>query len=373
MSLAKGVSRVNLLLVAKLDRYSRAVNTITNYIRVGTDLGHHVALFGEPNPEFSSLPYSVDVGAFDFAVFVVYETDDFPDLPHLARLLDRIPRERRIIIDCCGRYNETIQVEHDVNHFPRLDGHQGWEWVAGFQAVADKILQPTLTPLRDDVRPFLFHGYDPSAVARPYPSAAEAARAWSNGANGGKPYGAVYVGHNWQRWTQMRPFLEAIGALRDDLGPIRLAGWGWDKRPDWAVELEVGGVDVDPAVLERLGVEATLGVAFDEVIGFVSQARFCPIFHRPLFNHLGLVTNRIFETFCADAIPLLALSPDLIEAIYGAGARPLALGDDAAAQLADMLRGPELYWDAVLKVRNHLAEHHSYRQRFRELLAILEE
>jgi hypothetical protein len=37
-----------------------------------------------------------------------------------------------------------------------------------------------------------------------------------------------------------------------------------------------------------------------------------------------------------------------------------------------MLRRPEAYWDAVLRVRAHLAREHSFERRFKELLAVLE-
>jgi len=363
---------LNLLLVAKLDRYARAINTITQYVRAGKDLGHNVSVFGEWRSEFSWLPHSLEIGAFDFAVFVIYETDDFPELPHLARLLDDIPRERRVIVDCCGRYNDTVQVEHDSNHFQKLDGHHGWEWIEGLRAVSDNILQPTLRPLRGDVRPFRFHGYDPTAVARSYSSAGEAASAWSGATNGVKPCGVAYLGSNWQRWTQMRRFLEAIEPIRDKLGTIRLAGWGWDQRPDWASELGVSGVDVDTTLLGRLRVETTPGVTFDNAISFMSQAHFSPIFHRPLFNYLCFVTNRTFETFCADTIPLLILPDQLIESIYGPEARLLAPHEDLAWKLDDIMRHPEMYWDVVLKTRRHLAQHHSYRKRFQELVTILE-
>jgi len=84
------------------------------------------------------------------------------------------------------------------------------------------------------------------------------------------------------------------------------------------------------------------------------------------------VTNRTFEMFSSDAIPLLMLPEDMVEAIYGADARPLTPGDDVAACLEDMLRRPDTYWEAVLKTRGHLSVHHSYEKRFRELLAILE-
>src|SRR5262249_47238016 len=160
--------------------------------------------------------------------------------------------------------------------------------------------------------------------------------------------------------------------LREELGPICLTGWRWDQRPDWAKELGLAGVDVDPELIRRLGVETKWTVPFHSVIGLMGQARICPIFHRPLFNELGFVTGRTFETSCADTIPLLMLPDDLIEAIYGPDAELLAPGGDVAGRLRDVIRHPEVYWDAVLKVRAHLARHHSYQRRFEELLAILE-
>jgi len=363
---------MKLLIVSKLDRYARAVTTISKYVQVGKALGHEVAVFGEQLSNVPSVPYSLDVSKFDFAIFVVYETSDFPDLPYLARLLDGMPKERRVIIDCCGRYNETIRIEHDFNHLEKMDGHQGWEWIEGLQAVSDRILQPTLSPLRTDVRPFLFHAYDPGVALRPDSTPHQATQTRPGNGHGGKPYGLIYVGNNWQRWTQMRRLLEAIEPLKNDLGPICLAGWDWEKRPDWAIQLGVRGADVDPALLDRLGVERRNAIPFDEVIEFVGQARFTPVFHRPLFNRLGLVTNRTFEMFCSQAIPLLMLPEDMVEAIYGADARPLTPGDDVAACLKDMMRRPDTYWEAVLKTRGHLSVHHSYEKRFRELLAILE-
>jgi len=361
---------MKLLFVSRMDHYARSISTITKLARAGSSLGHEVAIYGEQSSEFP-VPYSLDVARFDFAIFVVYDPEDFPDLPYLARLLDGMPKARRVIIDCTGRYNDTIRVEHDFNHLQKLDGHQGWEWIEGFQAVGDKILQPTLKPLRSDVIPFLFHGYDPAAVAGTYSGPDEAAHVWAQRDGDGKPYGLTYLGNNWQRWTQMSRFLEAIAPIREDLGRVRLAGWGWDQRPDWAIELGLHGVDVDPTLLERIGVEVQGGVPYDQAVQFVGQARFCPVFQRPLFNQLGLVTNRIFETFSADTIPLLMLPEPIAQAVYGGHARALAPGEDVAARIADVMRCPEVYWDAVLKTRAHLAQHHSFDQRFRELEAIL--
>jgi len=364
---------LRLLFVSKLDRFARGVNTVVHYVRTGRMLGHDVAVFGEQLSEIPEIPYSLDVEAADYAVFVVYETSDFPDLPYLARLLDGIPRERRIIIDCCGRYNDTVRVDHDFNHLEKLDGHQSWEWLEGFQTLSGKILQPTVAPRRADVRPFLFHGFDPSAVARPYTSAQEAARTWRESPDGDRPYGAVYVGNNWQRWSQLRPLIEALSELKDQVGPLCLTGWDWDKRPDWAVELGLEGVDVDTEFLARCEVETQWPVPFDEVVGILGKGRFTPVIHRPLFNELRLVTNRTFESFCGDAIPLLMLPPDLVESIYGSQALALVPQSGVGSHVKDVLRRPEHYWTAVLQTRARLAAEHSYERRFKELLAILED
>src|SRR5262249_9035151 len=156
------------------------------------------------------------------------------------------------------------------------------------------------------------------------------------------------VGHNWQRWSQLRRFLEAIEPLRGELGPICLAGWRWDQRDDWAVELGIQGVDVDPELLARLGVETRYPIPYHEAPALLGTPRRSPATHPPLSNQVGRVTNRPFETFGADPVPLLLLPPEMVESIYGPEARPLAPGEDVAGRVRDLLRRPEVYWDAVL-------------------------
>ncbi len=359
---------MKLLLVSKLDRCARAVRAITKYVETGKALGHDVAMFGEQDPDFSWIPYSLDVTSFDYVVFVVYESWDFPDLPYLARLLDGVPKSRRVIIDCTGRCNETIRVDHDFNHLERLDGHQGWEWVEALRAVSDKVLQPTLKPLDKNVQSFLFFAYDPAAVKTNYASAQEAAKAWSEG----KQYGVAYVGSNWMRWLQMKAFLEAVEPIKDALGQIAIRGWSWDQRPEWAAQQGLVGVDLDQELMKRLGVDVGCPIGFDEVVDFQSKAKFCPVFHRPIYKHLGLTTNRAFETFASDTMPLLMLPSDQVETIHGKAALPLVPGNDVAGRMRDMVARPAFYWDAVLKTREHLAKNHSYGRRFQELVSILE-
>ena len=133
------------------------------------------------------------------------------------------------------------------------------------------------------------------------------------------------------------------------------------------------GIDTDPPLLAGLGVEVRDGVRFDEVVALLGKARFTPVFHRPLFHHLGFVTNRTFETFCADTLPVLMLPRELVTAIYGPAALMLVPGDDVAAHLRDALNQPEKYWDAVLQTRAHLARNHSFTGRFQHLQVLLDE
>ena len=71
------------------------------------------------------MPFTTDLNGVDLALFVVQVPSDFPDMPYLARLLDGIPRERRVVVDLWGRFNDTIRLEHDFNHLEKLDGHLG--------------------------------------------------------------------------------------------------------------------------------------------------------------------------------------------------------------------------------------------------------
>jgi hypothetical protein len=363
---------MNILLVTYVDPWVRSVSTVHKWAAAGRALGHDVIVYGDPNPELPSLKFTTDLRGVDAALFVIQVVSDFPEMPRLARLLDGTPRERRMVVDLWGHYNDTIRPEHDFNHLEKLDGHLGWEWEEAIAAVSDTILQPTLAPLRANVGSFLFHGYDPESVARPYATAGEAAAAWREAPTAEKPYGVVYVGNNWQRWEQVRGFLEQYRPVRHQVGKVCLVGWDWGQRPEWAIKQGIAGIDTDPALLAELGVDVRPCVRFDEVTGLIGKARFAPVFHRPLFRHLGFATIRTFETFYGDALPILMLPRDFVSAVYGPAALTLVPEDDVAAHLKDALRRPEVYWEAVLQTRSHLARHHSYAKRFQELAALLE-
>jgi hypothetical protein len=353
---------MRLLLVTSVDPWTRSVSTIHKWVDAGRALGHDIAVYGESNPDLPGLKFTTDLANVDLALFVVQVPSDFPDMPYLARVLDGIPKEKRAIVDLWGRYNDTIRVEHDFNHLEKLDGHQGWEWHEAIAAVSETILQPALAPRRKDVKPFLFHGFDEASIAKRYANAGEAAAAWKK-----KPYGLMYAGSNWQRWHQVRAFLEGYAQVREQAGTACLIGWDWNARPDWAVQKAIMGVDTDADFLAAQKVEVRHGVRFDEIVGLLGQAKFAPVIHRPLFRELGFVTNRTFETFYADTIPVLMLPEDFVAQIYGAAARKLVPSQGVASFVSDALKSPEPYWDAVLKTRAHLAAKHSYAARLDEL------
>ncbi len=358
---------MKLLLVIGCDPWTRSVSTVHHYVAAGRALGHDVVLFGEPNPELPDLPYTTDITGVDLALFVIQVPNDLPGMPHLARLLDTLPREKRAVVDLWGRYNDTIFIDHDFNHLEKLDGHVGWEWEEGFRAISDTILQPTLNPLRTDAGSFLFHGFAPDAVVNPETSAAAAAARWKDSE---RWFGVAYVGSNWQRWQQVRDFFEAHAPHRKTVGWAGLIGWDWKERPEWAAQQGLVGIDTDPQWLLDNEITVKDGVRFDKVLDYLSQSKFTPIFHRPLFRKLGLATVRTFETFHADTLPVLMLPKPFVEAVYGAAAVTLVPGEDVGAFLLDATKEPERYWDAVIKTRAHLAAHHSYARRFEELAAL---
>ena len=69
---------------------------------------------------------------------------------------------------------------------------------------------------------FLFHGFEPANVVRSYASAREAAASQNGHREAGKRYSLAFVGNNFQKWTQLRPALEALEQIG---APIKSPWW----------------------------------------------------------------------------------------------------------------------------------------------------
>ncbi|MBA3255290.1 MAG: glycosyltransferase family 1 protein [Pyrinomonadaceae bacterium] len=331
---------------------------IQQYTRVAKELGHEVKLYGWPGA-LPSFDFERDMEWADAVIFIFEWTTQlrFGDQLDLARIVGKVPRERRFVIDCDGAYNDVVRAEADYNH---RDEASSRRWVDTCDSLSEKIYQPTLHPLRENVRPFFFHAYDP---------------AWDRPLDfRGKEYGMVYVGHSKFRYHPMLRVLRAVEPIRERFGRIALVGHGWDALPPWASWMKIEDYFyTDQAYLKKMGVEFVQPVPFDQVIDWMSKGVLSPVIYRPLFSHLRFVTCRTFETPAANTIPLFGLDVDYVREIYGERATELVLPEDDTAEekVADIMQRPEYYADIVMGIRRHLAEKHSYAVRLRELIQIV--
>jgi len=330
---------------------------LRGYARAARAIGHEVTLYGPPNPLFA-LDYSQYLTGADAVIFVFEWTTalQFGDRLDWTRLLEAVPRQRRVVIDCDGAYNDPIEFGGDYNH-RTVESSRHWTDVC--DSLSDKIFQPTLRPRRKNVRPFLFHIYDPTWEA-PLDFA-------------DKEFGMIYVGHTKFRWRGMSQVLRAIERVRDRVGRVALVGEGWGKPLDW-MQWDDGKHYVDRDYLKRIGVEALPAVPYQQVTGTINKAVFNPVVYRPLFEQLGMVTCRTFETPAAGTIPLFLLDRTYVTEIFGERAMELVLdGEHAHEKIVDVLERPEHYAEIVMSIREDFGQHHSPEARLRELVEIIEE
>ena len=328
-----------------------------HYREAAQHLGHEVVIYGPP--ELSSFHYSLEIEDTDAVIFIFEWTTSLQrgDQLDWLRLVANVPRSRRVVIDCDGKFNDAISVIGDYNHASAADSRA---WTDICNSLSDKIYQPTLHPLRPNVKPFFFHGYNP---------------AWEVPLDfRQKRYGMFYVGNNWFRWRQMERVLKAVERVRDKVGRVGITGHGWDATPPWAnatVSEDAYYSNLD--YLRKLNVEVSPPIRFDQVIDSMGNGVFTPVVYRPLFERLRLVTCRTFETPAANTIPVFGLDPDFVEETYGTPARALALPEANPEELIrDIMERPQRYGEVVEEIRRVLAKKHSYVARVEDLVAIVE-
>src|SRR5262249_20586189 len=90
---------------------------IQGYTRAARELGHAIVVYGRAVPNIP-LNYSTDIDGADAAVFIFEWTTNLlrGDRLDLLRLIDKVPRRRRVILDGDGNYNDIIRVDRDYNH-----------------------------------------------------------------------------------------------------------------------------------------------------------------------------------------------------------------------------------------------------------------
>ena len=348
---------VNILFVMERRINAGSIQALANYVRAGKKLGHLIALYGASDPQFPEIHCSTELDEFDHVIFIFESKLSLFSGLQLARLLTLVPRSRRVILDADGMYNPRIIVKnYDRNHNTERDCKR---WVASYEAVADRIVQPTLSACPSRVEPFLFYGYDSNACIQ---------------SGGTKCFDVMHVAHNWWRWREVSErLLPALEQVRNDLGEICFVGMWWDAPPSWAAAIgQQDAFCVDPGRLHAAGIRVLPPVPYSEVIATMSTARINIMTQRPLLRRLRLVTSKYFEVFTADTIALVMLDAEHAERIYGPAGRELALQDQIASKLMDVLKRPKKYQDLVQDVRQHLAAYHSYERRLEDLIAMLD-
>jgi len=248
-------------------------NIIQGYTDAAKAAGHEIVVYACPN-ERIPLNYSLEVRSADALVFLFEWTTRqyYGDRLDLARLVGKVPRARRIVIDGDGNYNDPITVDGDANHRDEVASRR---WREVCDSISDKICQPTLHPILPNVRPFLFYAYNP---------------AWEQPLEfGAKEFTMIYLGNSKYRWRSMERVLQAIEPVRHDVGRIGVVGHGWDEMPSWAAELQMEqAYFADKAYLRKLGVDLLPPVPFKDVIAWMSKATFNPVLTRPTFGYMGL-------------------------------------------------------------------------------------
>ena len=283
---------------------------LRGYARAARAMGHEVTVYGPPNPKFA-LDYSQYLDGADAVVFVFEWTTalQFGDRLDWARLVEAVPRNRRLVIDCDGAYNDPIEFRGDYNHRtvriePLLDGRLR-------QPVGQDLPADATGRERKNVRPFLFHIYDPT---------------WETPLEfADKEFGMIYVGHTKFRWRGMSQGAARHRAGAGPGGPRRAGRGGLGaSRPDWMEWDDIkANYYVDRDYLKRIGVEALPAVPVSNRSPTrINKGVFNPVVYRPLFERLGMVTCRTFETPAAGTIPLFLLDRDYVAEIFrGARAR----------------------------------------------------
>lgn len=118
---------------------------INGYTRAARKMGHEVVVYGRPIPNIP-LNYSMDIESADALVYIFEWTTNLIQGDNLdfARL-SKIPRQRTVILDGDGNYNDLISADGDYNHRDEASRNK---WIAICDSLSDKICQPTFYPLK---------------------------------------------------------------------------------------------------------------------------------------------------------------------------------------------------------------------------------
>ncbi|MGW2397150.1 glycosyltransferase family protein [Kitasatospora sp. NPDC001664] len=342
-----------LLIAGDFHWQAGSAHMIAEYVKAAPALGCEVALAGPlcrldgQVPDLLPVVHDLTWGTH---LVLVFEGRQFLD-EQQVELCEKVPRERRIVLDPDAHWGEHTVLGEDDSAGPY--GHQPWQDL--YRRLSDRILQPRLGPLPVGAEFFSYFGMPkPHRSPERAPDPAQL------------PYELQYVGANWWRWDAWADLVEAARTARPPLTRIRVCGrwWTGEPHPDHPVATRN-----QHGWLTARGVQTAGPVPFGRVIAQMAQAAITPVLVRPLLAHQRLLTPRMFETLAAGTVPALAPELAYTTDLFGDAITPFILGGHPADDLARLLRDAAANRRRLAIIQQHLHERFNYRRVLAELLA----
>jgi hypothetical protein len=282
-------------------------------------------------------------------VVLVFESFQYLSASQRRRIRTRFGRDGVTIVDPDGRYGPTVRVGSDSNHRE----HSRASWRRLYESLSDRVLQPRLGAV------------PPGATFFPYFSMPFTERATSPIK---EMFTIQYVGNNWYRWNTLKRFLDSLAPERHRFGRIAVCGMRWGGGSENGFENDTAS---DLAFLASQGVDVFDSVPFGSVVDAMSRSQISPIFVRPMISAQRLITPRMFETLCAETIPVFLAEDRYIGRLFGSGAGSLCLGKAPTASLLKILAAPEHYRALARRIRQRLAKKYRTDQVFERLVRFI--
>lgn len=282
-------------------------------------------------------------------VVLVFESFQYLTDEQRRRLCARFGPSRITVVDPDGRYGPTVCAGGDSNHRE----YSADSWRRLYESLSETILQPRLGEL------------PVGATFYPYfclPS-------YKGGQSSDQIYAVQYVGNCWYRWGTVKRFLEDLSPARHRIGRIAFCGQRWRGGVEPGFENDLVS---DPTFLAKHGVELLDSVPFGHVVDAMSRACISPIFVRPMISAQRLITPRMFETLCANTIPVFLETDRYISRLFGDGSSALCLGGLPGESIVRVLETPEEFLAVARVIRQRLEESCSTKKVFSRLLELIE-
>ncbi len=347
------MNKLKIAIISNFEYHCGSSNTILGYLKACKKKGIDLRLSELGNIDNvgkEKFPIADSSWNPDLAI-IVFESYQFLSEAKICKIISRIPRTRRIIIDPDAKYSTPCHYKNDCNH---KNNNEYMKWHDLYNCLSDTILQPSLVGSRTlNVHTFLYFGMDnmKQTTAKT------------------RLYDLIYIGNNWFRWQDMSKLIRKTQTIREILPKIAIGGRYWNEENMNNFSYATFS---NPKYLVNNNIDLLGVIPFGKVESTMSQGKINPIFIRSILNHMNLVTPRMFETFCADTVPIVPSYFKEAETLYGEKIKELIFsGNNTKEKLIDIVKNNNYYSNLTNEIKNELFKKHSYEQRLKELLNFL--